>query len=534
MTSRTSGTGTTSYSNSQDVLKKDSLKIFKKAVKSVLPQNMVQNTLKVDERTLWVDGNEYALNKNVYMVGFGKAVLGMMQVAEELLGEHLVKGVASVPVGTQDKLQSGVEKSQIPREPSKIEIIEGAKDNLPDAEAHRAAQAICDMAQSLSHGDILLVMITGGGSALLPLPCAPITLEEVNETTKLMSKAGAKIQSMNTVRKNIEVLKGGGLARMAQPAKVISLILSDIVGDPLDMIASGPTVKDVSSAQQCLHLFADLDLVDKVPKSVLTFLQKGAANENSLKKGCSSTETNRFLSDDSVECDWNQVQNVIIGSNSIAIKAAVEKAEALGYVAFVLTDQLEGEARDIGVMFGKMAHFICESFKDKQQHMSSNKSLIKAEISLVQTGMTKEAVNSLRRAVSQAQNSGQPLCVICGGETTVSVKGQGQGGRNQEMAHSTAIELNMLFSDSPYKNDFNIQFLSVGTDGQDGPTDAAGAFADPMTLTLSADLDAVEFLNDNNSYNFFKQANNGQDLLVTGATGTNVMDLQFLLIKRCI
>ncbi|KAJ8976169.1 hypothetical protein NQ317_002057, partial [Molorchus minor] len=220
---------------------KDLKEIFLKAVESVQPPQLIKNQVKLEGCHLLVKGRTYFLKKPCHVVGFGKAVLGMATELESLLGEQLEGGVVTVPEGIFEKYQrpSG----------SKIEYIEGAKGNLPDEEAVKGAVKIRNLAQRLQEDDLLIVLISGGGSALLPLPVSPITLEEKVDVIKKLAKSGADIRELNSLRKRISVLKGGGLAELAYPCKIISLVLSDIVGDPLDFIASGPTISDRDSAE---------------------------------------------------------------------------------------------------------------------------------------------------------------------------------------------------------------------------------------------------------------------------------------------
>uniref|UniRef100_A0A8B9NWY0 Glycerate kinase n=1 Tax=Apteryx owenii TaxID=8824 RepID=A0A8B9NWY0_APTOW len=259
---------------------------------------------------LLVKGRAFPVKGNLYLVGFGKAVLGMAAAAEEILGEHLILSAPG--------------RDMLLRPHSRIEVIEGARNNLPDQEALRGAGAIRELAEGLTADDLLLVLISGGGSALLPAPTPPVLLEEKEKLTKMLASRGAAIQELNTVRKALSLLKGGGLARLAYPAQVVSLILSDVIGDPLDVIASGPTAASSHSVQDCLQILDKYKLLTSLPKSVETVLSSSPASPTSLE-------------------DYSHVFNVIIGSNTLALDEAKRQAEDLGYATLVLSAAICGE-----------------------------------------------------------------------------------------------------------------------------------------------------------------------------------------------
>jgi glycerate-2-kinase len=305
-------------------------------------------------------------------------------------------------------------------------------------------------------------MISGGGSALLVAPHEGITLPEKQQITQLLLRAGANIQELNTVRKHISRVKGGRLAELAYPARILSLILSDVIGDRLDVIASGPTAPDPTTFQDALGVIGRYDLADKIPEKVLGILMCGARGE--------IPETPKEKSQ-----AFERVENIIVGSNKKAIEIAEREAAKRGYQVTILSSELQGEAREVGGWLARKA---------------------------------------------MAMRDGSQICLISGGETTVTVKGSGLGGRNMELALAFAQEI---------KGIRGITFLSAGTDGTDGPTDAAGAIVDGETITRAeaAGHSPEAYLENNDSYHFFK-ATGG--LFLTGPTGTNVMDLQIVLI----
>ncbi|MDD5168191.1 MAG: DUF4147 domain-containing protein, partial [Syntrophales bacterium] len=317
---------------------------------------------------------------------------------------------------------------------------------------------------------LVVCLISGGGSALLVAPHEGIALREKQEVTQLLLRAGADIGEMNAVRKHISRIKGGRLAELAYPARVVSLILSDVIGDPLDVIASGPTAPDETTFQDALAIIDRYRLKDRIPPKVLDILTSGA-----IEKIPDTPKAKNPI--------FDKVENIIIGSNERALQVAEKEAKAQGYNTVVLSSGLKGEARQVGKW------------------------------------LAEQAVVAYNRS---GPNTPRWICLIAGGETTVTVTGKGLGGRNTELALAFAREIKGLEG---------ITLLSAGTDGTDGPTDAAGAIVDGGTLRRgeAGGLDVEACLAENDSYHFLEKT---QDLLITGPTGTNVMDLQIILIDR--
>ncbi len=314
---------------------------------------------------------------------------------------------------------------------------------IPDERGQHGAQRILEIAREAGPRDLLICVISGGASALLPAPSPSLTLAAKQEITRQLLNAGANIHELNTVRKHLSLIKGGQLAAAANPATLIALILSDVIGDDLDVIGSGPTVGDPSTIEQAKSVLRKYGV--SVPAGVLRETSKAA-----------------------------HAQNLIVGSNRLAMDAAASKAKELGYRTLVLSSSVDGETREIARM-----------------HASIVKEILTAG-------------RPIRR----------PACLLSGGETTVTVRGKGLGGRNQEFVLAAAIAL---------EGHGPATIFSAGTDGLDGPTDAAGAIADERTPML----DAREFLDNNDSYHFFERIN---ALVKTGPTGTNVMDVRILLV----
>jgi hydroxypyruvate reductase len=336
---------------------------------------------------------------------------------------------------------------------------------MPDQAGVDATRGIAELLGTAGDGDLVICVVSGGGSALLTLPADDISLADLQQTTDALLRCGATINEVNVVRKHLDAVKGGGLARLAAPAPVITLVLSDVVGNPLDAIASGPTVGDSSTFADAASVFDRYGLWDNVPASVANRLRDGAAGR---------------IPDTPESADplFARNQTVLVGSNLLACEAAAATAQALGFNALVLTTYVEGEAREAGRVLAGL----------------------------------------LREVDASSHPLARPCCIVAGGETTVTVRGEGRGGRNQELALSAAFALRGLR---------DVLLASIGTDGNDGPTDAAGAWVDGTTLERAEalGLDPDQFLANNDSYTFFDRLG---DLIRTGPTNTNVNDLYLL------
>ena len=401
----------------------------------------------------------------------------------DVLSDHINRGVLSVPFGTKTTLQF----EKLPG----FEICEGASSNLPDESAQQNAQKIKSLVEHVKPNDILMILVSGGGSALLPLPVEGITLEEKLRAIKQVAHAGGSIKQLNTVRKNISQVKGGKLLEKCFSKNILAFIISDIVGDPIDLIASGPTVTDSSTVADCLHIFSELNVTSKLPTLVVKYL------ENNL----SHSKHNHGV---------KHCNNLIIGSNEILTRNASKIASELGYKPFVLTNTLEGEAQTVGETFADICTNLLNKLKDNRSK------LFKSLGSNVEVDITENK-----------------MCLIASGETTVHVKGTGKGGRNQEMVLSFLSKLVHYQQNNDKVLDFTkMCFMSAGTDGQDGPTDATGAFCNGELLELVAnsDVNLGDYLTNNGSYDFFSKYFGGEFLLKTGLTGTNVMDIQILVL----
>ncbi|XP_053724643.1 glycerate kinase isoform X1 [Synchiropus splendidus] len=478
--------------------------VFAAAVEAVQPDIVVRQSVQRKDDSVIIDGHTFLLKHNLHLVGFGKAVLGMAKEAERIIGEHLVRGVISVPHGIQQTLKQHGKQHLLLKENSRIEVMEGARHNLPDADAQQAASMIKELASKLTEGDLLLVLISGGGSALLPAPKPPITLQEKHDVTRKLAAAGATIQELNTVRRALSLLKGGGLARSAYPAQVIALILSDVIGDPLDLIASGPTVYSDIWPEEVLSVLDRYKVLECAPASVKDVLGK--------------LKTPRAGSKDSVN-QTDHVLNAVIGSNSVALQSAGQRAGELGFQSVVLSPGVCGDVRSVARLYGLLSRFAC-SPEEPAPEIAAELLRLGPEVGVESWDLCR----TMQVLETWRTEECQPMCLLAGGEPTVELVGKGVGGRNQELALRVGLELR----DVPHSP----VFLSGGTDGQDGPTEAAGAVTDGGLCeeARAQELDVNTFLADNDSFTFFSRLSAGQRLLLPGLTCTNVMDVQILLI----
>lgn len=438
-----------------DELREAARAIFTAAVRAVDPGEAIRRHLAREGSLLRIGQEAIDLGGigAVVVVGCGKAAVPMAAAVEAIVGERIARGVVVTKYGHG--------------QPTRLIRVQEAGHPVPDQAGVAGAQAILDHVRGLGAEDLVLVLISGGGSALTPAPVEGISLAEKQALTEALLACGADIREMNTLRKHISRFKGGQLVRAAQPARVVTLILSDIVGDPLDAIASGPTVPDPTTYAEALAILDRYRIRGEIPASIRHRLEAGARGE----------EPETPKPDDPL---FARVRNLIVGSNIQALQAARSEAQARGLTPMILSSSIEGETREIARMHAALAREI--------------------------------------------RTSGHPVrppaCLISGGETTVTLRGSGKGGRNQEFVLAAALDIAGLPQ---------TVILSAGTDGTDGPTEAAGAIADGETCAraLAAGLDPRAALDRNDAYPLFEALG---DLLVTGPTRTNVMDVRLVLV----
>jgi hydroxypyruvate reductase len=448
-------------------------RVMAAALDAVEPGAAVRRYLRRDGQRLAIGERIYGLAdyERVFVVGAGKAGAPMARAAADILGERLAGGVIVVKEGHAEtkneerRTMNEIGSSLIAHRSSLIVLEAGHP--IPDQRGVDGAWRMADLLARTTERDLVIALISGGGSALLTLPAPDVTLADMQALTAALLACGASINEINALRKHLDQLKGGGLSRMADPAALATLILSDVVGNPLDVIASGPTVPDPTTFADAYAILERYQIVDQVPEPILARLRGGIAGtvDETLKPG-----DRRF----------ERVQNLVIGSGSQAADAALATARTEGFNTLLLTTYLQGEAREVGRMLAAIA----------------------------------------REIVTSGQPILRPACVIAGGETTVTLRGKGQGGRNQELALAAVADLAGL----P-----DVALVALATDGGDGPTDAAGAVVTGATLdrARALGLDPAAYLARNDAYPFFAALS---DLLQPGPTQTNVNDLAFLFI----
>ncbi|HEY3277652.1 MAG TPA: glycerate kinase [Syntrophorhabdaceae bacterium] len=394
------------------------------------------------------------------IVSFGKAAYLMAKALQDQASDLIGSGIVITKYGHAQTERLGAV------------MVREAGHPLPDLKGYEATKEAVHIVGEGDSPALIACLISGGGSALLVAPYGEITLAEKQKATSLLLRGGADITEVNTVRKHISLVKGGRLAGLASPSRVISLILSDVIGDRLDVIASGPTAPDNTTYSDALAVIAKYGLGSEMPPGVLDVLKRGA--------GHALPETPK--GGDPI---FAKVENIIIGNNKMAAAAAKRKAESLGLATTVISTEVRGEAKLLGRTLAERA---------------------------------KKSLEAMRQTRCRARKG---ICLISGGEPTVTVTGNGQGGRNTELALAFAREIEGVKG---------ITFLSAATDGTDGPTDAAGAMVDGNTTSIArrTGTDPLEHLNNNDSYNFFRKAGG---LFMTGPTGTNVMDLHMAIIE---
>lgn len=429
--------------------------IFLAGVESVSPDKMIRRQMLVKDSSLFISHIQIPLNdlNCIYVIGAGKAGAIMAKEIENILGDRITEGYVVVKYGYGCDLKY-------------IEVAE-AGHPIPDKNGYLATQNILKIAKQANNNDLIICLISGGGSALLADFPEVSNINDIIITNNLLLRSGADIKEMNAVRKHLSKVKGGQLAKTAHPALLVSLILSDVIGDSLDAIASGPTVADTTTFDDAVRVLEKYKLLEEIPSAVLDYLNKGVEGViiETPKPG---------------NPVFANTHNFIIGSNKIALEAAHKKAAELGLYAVIITSELEGD-----------------TFKITEQIIE----------------MATRFQNNL--AIKK------PCCLLYGGETTLQVKGSGTGGRNQHMALYAAL----LLHDKK-----GITFLSAGTDGNDGPTSAAGAVVDTNTMEQASlqGIDIYTYLKDFDSFHFFKKAGGH---IITGPTMTNVMDIVVVIIE---
>ena len=434
-------------------------RMMRAALQAVDPYRAVRKTFQRAGSRLTVAGQEYDLDEidQVILVGAGKASPAMARAVLDVLGDRISRGAV---------VTKHLDPVHFASFPASIQLVQGSHP-VPDKHSIAATETMLKAQQGLKEHDLVICVISGGGSALMTSPATGVTLDALQELTRQLLSSGATIEEMNTLRKHLDRVKGGGLVRAIPPARLATLILSDVVGSPLDAIASGPTVADRTTFHDALAILDRYNLRGRTPREIVQTLETGAAGEilETVKPG------DPILA---------RVHNVLVASNEIAARAAVESARTDGWQAVLLTTYLQGEAREAGRVLAAIA----------------------------------------RQMAASGEPAGRPGVVVIGGETTVTLSGDGKGGRNQEMALGAVREMAGLERTA---------LITLATDGEDGPTDAAGAVVtgDTLSRAIETGVKPEDYLSNNDAYTFFDRIG---ALIRPGPTGTNVNDLAFIVI----
>ncbi len=438
-----------------DKLHRDVLTALNATLEAARPGRIIKRHLSLKREVLITDGLRFPLKKyrRIFVIGGGKASGYMGEEVERLLGKRITSGLVIIPDYLKPKPQSRRIKYHLATHP------------VPTRTGMRGVLSMLELVKNVSRFDLVIALLSGGGSALMPLPAKGISLRDEADITSLLLKSGASIQEINAVRKHLSRVKGGRLAERLYPATVLSLIISDVVGDESDAIASGPTAPDPTTYADAKNILVKYDLWSKIPISAREIIDDGVSG----LMPDTPKERNRV---------FRSVHNLIIGTNRESCLAAALSMRKAGYNTMILSTRITGEAREVGQILGSIA-----------------------------TGIREDGLPLV-----------PPVALVAGGETTVTVRGMGKGGRNQELCLATAMKLSGSRS---------VVASSLATDGIDGQTDVAGALVDGTTVTRGRKLgmEPEEYLNNNNSYRYFRKL---RDLITTGPTGTNVNDIMII------
>jgi hydroxypyruvate reductase/glycerate 2-kinase len=429
--------------------------VFLAGVESVIPAHLIPGVITLNGDDLFIQNLRFSLSRfdNIYVIGAGKASAAMAFEIEKVLGSRITAGHIVVKYGHDYRLKY-------------IKVTE-AGHPVPDSNGFKATESILKIAHKANGNDLVLCLLSGGGSSLLTDFPAGSSMDEIMTVNDLLVKSGACIKEINAVRKHLSSVKGGQLARTVYPATLVSLILSDVTGDPPDVISSGPTCADPTTFSQAIEVLVKYNLTFEVPTGILKHLRDGEAGM--------VAETPKYS-----DAVFERTTNLLIGTNRVALEAARLKTLEYNINPLIIDDQLQGDTSSV-------AEYIVETALSYQKNEDEIK----------------------------------PVCLLFGGETTINMTGKGKGGRNQHLA----LKIAMLLKGFP-----GITVLSAGTDGNDGPTDAAGAVVDSGTISgaIFENIDPDKFLNNFDSYHFFKKAGGH---IITGPTMTNVMDILVVIVE---
>lgn len=487
----------------------DLKRTFLHSVQAVHGGNLIRKHVKLyGDKYIKICGRSYSLKNNFYLVGFGKAVYSMAVELESILGPKLVKGICLVPDGTL----SSNEKHRRAKTRN-IKFIEATNDNLPDKRSANAAKEILNLAESLEKDDLLIVLISGGGAALLRLPLSTIKLEEEVKLIKELAKGGANSYEINSVLKRISQIKGGGLARKTFPGYIVSLIISDVIGDSMYYIASGPTVPNKDLEDRALSIVKKYELIGKISHEMFLALDAPIYEDPAI--ALNPLE------------EYFHVENYILGNLTIAAEAAKQNAIRRGYQAAILSLSLTQDINKISQAYAQLALDLAEHLKGL-----CTAEYIKYKYSYYNVlGLTESVLDEI---LSFDFLTDKGVCLIAGGSPEFNSYGNGKDGRNQHLAlQFSSYMYNQRANDDALRN-VNVSLLCCGTEGIDGNTDAAGAIgtSDMYYLAKEEGINPDLFLANCDSYAFFELFRKGSYMVKTGYTGTKVMDMHIMIINK--
>jgi glycerate 2-kinase len=429
------------------------------ALSAAKPETILKHALALEGSTLHAGPRAFQLSRydRIIVIGGGKAAGGMAAGLESVLGDKITAGIVNIP------------ESLTPLPKCRRVKLHRATHPIPGKEGMKGVERMLELVGEPMASDLVICLVSGGGSSLLPMPARGLNLQDIQKVTKALLRSGADIHQINLVRKHLSEIAGGRLAEKLYPAEVVSLIISDVVGDDLDSIASGPTSPDPSTYLDALGVLERYGLLNEIPPKVRKRLDDGR-----LGRVEETPKPNSKV--------FDRVYNLIVGSNELSCRAAADLLRRRGWSTKILTTRIQGEASEVGKRFSTL----------------------------------------LTEIRGRSSPSPPPACIIAGGETTVRVRGRGSGGRNQELALSVALGIAGLRG---------LYFASMGTDGLDGGTNAAGAIVDGGVVerAIAKGLDPEAYMQRNDSHNFFKKVGG---LIVTGATGTNVNDIMIAMASQ--
>ncbi|XP_067936933.1 glycerate kinase-like isoform X2 [Watersipora subatra] len=511
------------------------MNLYTSGIEAISSQTMVEDALKfnAENQLLEIRSSSYHINKNVHIIAVGKAVIGMCRSVEDILGDHIVRGLAFVPENSVKDLEAAGKKHLFPS--SRFELVLGSH-AAGSEQSLESARRVLEITQSLQANDILITLISGGGSALLTMPKPSLTLEDKIKCIELMKSHKVPYLDQNTVRKNLSMLKGGGLSASASPAKVISLILSNLPHNSYTEVAGGLTTSDSSTPQQAMEVLRKYKLVEQMPSAVVNFLEK-ECHESTTNNWCLNGPafTDTWEERPKSRYDTSNTINILAGSDEIAIATILNQCAKYEIPAHAIEpSRISTSTLESGKLFACLALYAA-ALVTRNYNEEQDRRLIKIELDCIRLGMPKTELKSIAIIANEARSTKKPICLIFTSEIVIDVKegSPGRGGRCQEVALATAINLQKKYSEHESLRRCDVQLLSVDSDGIDGGNEVAGAIANcTQADQIVCGKTAQQYLDEHDSYTFYKNLESGKYHVSTGATGIDVQNFQLLLIRN--